>query len=126
APQTVWHEVVGVVEDSREYGLQRNGIHTFYRPAAQNSWGPTLVISAQGDSTALANRVREAIHAIQPQRAVEPMRSVASLLEAESAPARLNAVLFGSISMLALLIAAVGVLGALAFSVSQRFREFGI
>src|SRR5690606_3598827 len=68
----------------------------------------------------------EAIHAIQPQRAVEPMRSVASLLEAESAPARLNAVLFGSISMLALLIAAVGVLGALAFSVSQRFREFGI
>jgi hypothetical protein len=42
------------------------------------------------------------------------------------APSRLNAILFGSFALLALLIAAVGVLTTLAFSVNQRVREFGI
>ena len=52
--------------------------------------------------------------------------TLTSLLQRDVAPSRLNAILFGSFAALALFIAALGVLGTLAFSVSQRVREFGI
>lgn len=120
------YEIVGVVADSRDLGMEREGVHTFYRPSAQASWGPTILVATDGDPTPLIQRVRETVYRIQPQRAVDGFETMVALRERDVAPSRLNAVLFGSFAVLALLIAAVGVLGALAFSVSQRFREFGI
>ena len=120
------YEVVGVVADSREYGMQTEGIHTFYRPAVKTSWGPTVLVSHQGDGAALAEHVRDVIHRMQPDRAVEEIHTLEALLDRDTAPLRLNAILFGTFALLALLIAGVGVLATLAFSVSQRVREFGI
>jgi putative ABC transport system permease protein len=63
---------------------------------------------------------------MDPNRAVEEMETLASIMDRALAPSRLNAVLIGAFAILALVIAAVGILGMLAFSVSQRIREFGI
>lgn len=120
------YEVVGVVSDSREYGIDEEGIHTFYRSADQTTWGPAVLVAASGDPSELGPVVRDALHRIQPSRAIEQMQTLEVLREADVAPSRLNATLFGSFAVLALVIAAVGVLGTLAFSVSQRVREFGI
>jgi predicted permease len=120
------YEVVGVVADTREHGMDTEGVHTFYRPAAQTTWGPAILVASAGDPGALAEHVREVIQRMDPDRAVEDIETMASLLDRAMAPSRLNAVLVGSFAVLALLIAAVGVLGMLAFSVSQRVREFGI
>ena len=124
--QFAWHEVVGVVADSREYGMDRAGLHTFYRPSAQTTWGPAILVAHQGDATRLAQHVREVIHRMQPDRAVEEVQTLTSLVERDVAPSRLNAMLFGSFAGLALLIATLGVFSTLAFSVSQRVREFGV
>jgi predicted permease len=122
----VSREIVGVVADTRDYGLDTEGIHSFYLPAGQAGWGPAILVANQGGDAAIAQHVRDVIHRMQPERAVEEVQTLASMVARDTAPSRLNAILFGSFAALALLIAAVGVLGTLAFSVSQRVREFGI
>jgi putative ABC transport system permease protein len=121
-----WYEVVGVVADSRDSGMDSEGAHTFYRPATKAGWGPTILVAHAGDTGALTQHIRDVVRRIHPDRAVEEAQTMASLLDQEMAPSRLNAILFGSFAALALLIAAVGVLATLAFSVSQRVKEFGI
>jgi hypothetical protein len=119
-------EIVGVVADSKEYGVDKDGIHTFYLSALQGLWGTTVLVSHRADEGPIAQHVRDVIHRMQPDRAVEEVQTLTALLQRDMAPSRLNAMLFGSFAALALLIAALGVLGTLAFSVSQRVREFGI
>jgi putative ABC transport system permease protein len=119
-------EVVGVVADARELGMSQGEIGTLYLSASQTTWGPSILVAHQGDPGPVIQHVRDVIHGIQPDRAVEQARTMASLLDDDTAPSRLNAILFGSFAVLALLIAALGVLGTLAFSVAQRIREFGI
>jgi predicted permease len=121
-----WERVVGVVADAQEHGIGREGVHTVYRPASQGSWGPAIIVASDSDPAPLAFEVRDVIHGIEPDRAVDQVRTLADLRAEDVAPSRLNAMLFGSFAGLALAIAAVGVLGTLGFSVSQRMREFGI
>jgi predicted permease len=121
-----FYEIVGVVADAREHGLGVEGMHTYYRPSAQNQWGPAVVASYQGDASGVARHIEEVLHRMQPNRAVQEAQMLTSLVARDRAPARLNAILFGSFAALALLIAALGVLATLAFSVGQRVREFGI
>ncbi len=123
---TATYEVVGIVADTREYAIDSEGEHTFYRPAVKTTWGPTILVTHSGEVAPVSDHIRDVIHRMEPDRAVEEVRTLASLVDREMAPSKLNALLFGSFAILALLIAAVGVLGTLAFSVSQRVREFGI
>jgi len=121
-----WYEVVGVVADTREHGVEHEGVHTFYRPAAKTFWGTSILVAHRGDPAPLTQHVRDVIADIYPQRAVSQVQTMSALLEQDVAPSRLNALLFGSFAALALVLAGLGVLSTLAFSVSQRVREFGI
>jgi predicted permease len=121
------YEIVGVVGDvAVEEPGSADRIHTYYRPAAQSQYGPEILLGTRGEAPGLTTFVREAVQRLDPSRAVEAAEPLTARLERARAPSQLNAALFGGFAGLALLIAAVGVLATLAFSVSQRIREFGI
>jgi len=82
-------------------------VHTYYRAAAQTNWGPAIVVASEGDPAPLSQHIRDVIHRIQPDRAVDQFETMAFRRDRSVAPSRLNAILFGSFAALALLIAAV-------------------
>jgi len=120
------YQIVGVVGDVTVRAPGSDRVDTYYRPAAQTGYGPEIVMVTRGSASGVTSFVREAVGRLDPSMPVESAEPLQLRMEQANAPRRLNAVLFGGFAALALLIAAIGVLATLAFSVSQRIREFGI
>jgi putative ABC transport system permease protein len=123
-----WRTVVGVVGDTRDGGLDAELRPVLFQPFAQElSFGEGgLVIRARSDATALVPAATRLVRSIVPQDPIENVLTVAQIRDESVAPRRLNAALVASFGILALIIAAVGIAGVLAFSVSARTNEIGI
>jgi predicted permease len=121
-----WIRVVGVAADTREYGLTGEATHTLYRPSSQAFPGQSLVIRTAGDIATVIQSVRTSVRELDADRPVDNVATLETLRSEDLAPSRLNATLFSAFAALALVIASVGVLGVLGFSVTQRTREFGL
>ncbi len=121
-PQTV----IGVVADARMVAVDQASAPALFLPEAQSFSATTVLVRTAGDPTPMTPQVVEAIRALDPERPVEHIRTLAEARAESTAPQRLNATLFGAFAVLALIVAAVGVAAVLAFSVSARQRELGI
>ncbi|MDF2772411.1 MAG: permease [Geminicoccaceae bacterium] len=122
-----WRTVVGVVGDTRDAGLDVEPHGVVFQPLAQEAlFGGGLVIRSDRDPKTLAPAATRLVRNIVPQDPIENVMTVNEIRDASVAPRRLNAVLISSFGGLALIIAAVGIAGVLAFSVSARTNEIGI
>ncbi|MEW5915257.1 MAG: ABC transporter permease [Gemmatimonadota bacterium] len=123
-----WRTVVGVVGNTKDGGLDAEPVPVVYQPFVQEvSFGQAgIVIRAANDAPSLIPTTTRLVRGIVPDAPIENVLTVDQIKDQSVAPRRLNAVLISSFSILALIIAAVGIAGVLAFSVSARTNEIGI
>jgi predicted permease len=122
-----WRTIVGVVGNTQDGGLDAQPRLVVFAPFAQEfAFLGGLVIRADSNALDLAPAAMRIVRRIAPAVPVEDVMTVAQIKDQSVAPRRLNAVLVSSFGILALIIAAVGIAGVLAFSVSARTNEIGI
>jgi predicted permease len=122
-----WRTVVGVVGDTKDGGLDAAPRPVMFQPFAQEmTFAGGLVIRAASDASRLAPAATRLVRNIVPKDPIENVLTVGQIKDQSIAPRRLNAALLSTFSLLAVVIAAVGIAGVLAFSVSARTNEIGI
>ena len=116
--------VVGVVGDVRDRDLATPGSGHVYFSAWQSPQREmTLVVATAGDVHALTPQIRAAVAEVERQVPVYDAREVASLVDATLASPRLGLLMMGAFGAVALLLAAVGVYGVVAYTVALRTSE---
>ncbi len=120
-------EVVGVVANTRDHGLDADPTRIVYLPGVNQTGSPVqLIVESTYAPASLASTLRAIVASIEPGIPVSDVQTLDSLVTESLGSERLNLFLLSGFALLALLLTLTGIYGVLAYSLARRTQELGI